>query len=65
MVGNDAVLHDLQTKAEKYEGKAAECEKAAREASDRPGQAFYEGLAHYYGELAADFRQVIAKRRAA
>jgi hypothetical protein len=29
-----------------------------------PQRAFYEGLAHYYGELATNFRQVIEKRKA-
>jgi hypothetical protein len=56
---------DLQAKAQKYETKAAHCEERAREATDRPQRAFYEVLAHYYGEVASDFRQVIEKRKAA
>ncbi|MBI5265194.1 MAG: hypothetical protein HY852_25655 [Bradyrhizobium sp.] len=56
---------DLETKLEKYERKAAQCEKAAQEAKDEPGRAFYKGLARYYDELATDFRQVLAKRTAA
>jgi hypothetical protein len=55
---------DLQAKAQKYETKAAQCEQRARLATDRPEQAFYEVLAHYYGEVATDFRQVIEKRTA-
>jgi len=56
------VLNDLQTKLEKYESKAAHYEKAAREATDGPQRAFYQGLARYCEELATDFRRVIAKR---
>lgn len=56
---------ELQTKLEKYEHKAAECEKAAEEATNEPGRAFYRGLARYYSELATDFRQVIVKRTVA
>jgi hypothetical protein len=36
--------------------------KAAQEAPDEAGRAFYEELANYYDELAADFRRVLAKR---
>lgn len=53
---------DLRAKMEKYERKAAHCVRAAHEASDEAGRAFYEELAHYYGELATDFRRVLAKR---
>jgi hypothetical protein len=56
---------DLQTKVEKYEGKAAKCQEWARQAAEGPQRALYEVLANYYGGLAADFRQVIAKRKAA
>jgi hypothetical protein len=59
------MVTDLQTKAEKYETKAAQYEERARQAADGPQRAFYEVLAHYYGEVATDFRQVIEKRRAA
>jgi hypothetical protein len=38
--------------------------KAAQEAPDQAGQAFYEELARYYDELATDFRRVIAKQTA-
>jgi hypothetical protein len=38
---------------------------AAQEARDDAGRAFYEELAHYYDELAADFRRVLAKRTGA
>ena len=61
---SSAVVTDLQTKVQKYETKAAECEEHARQASDGPQRAFYEVLAHYYGEVATDFRQVIEKRKA-
>ena len=61
---SSAVVTDLQTKVQKYETKAAQCEEHARQASDGPQRAFYEVLAHYYGRLATDFRQIIAKRQA-
>ena len=57
-------MTDLQTKVQKYESKAAQCEKRVRQATDGPQRAFYEVLAHYYGEVATDFRQVIEKRKA-
>jgi hypothetical protein len=56
---------DLQTKVEKYEGKAAKCKEWAREAKEGPQRALYEVLAGYYDELASDFRQVMAKRTVA
>jgi hypothetical protein len=59
------MLDDLRVKLDKYEVKAARCQRAAQEATDEPGRAFYEELANYYGSLARDFRQVIANRRAA
>ncbi len=52
---------DLQVKVEKYEGKAAKCKEWARQAKGSE-RALYEVLAEYYGELASDFRQVLAKR---
>ena len=61
---SSALATDLQTKVQKYETKAAQCEEQARQASDGPQRAFYEVLAHYYGEVATDFRQVIEKRKA-
>jgi hypothetical protein len=59
------VLSDLQTKLEKYERKAAEYEKAAQQAASGPDRAFYQGLASYCEDLAAKFREVIAKRSGA
>ena len=59
------MLDDLQIKLDKYEAKAAHCQRAAQEATDEPGRAFYDELADYYGSLARDFRQVIANRKAA
>jgi hypothetical protein len=56
---------DLQAKVEKYEGKAAKCKEWAAQATEGPQRALYEVLAGYYDELATDFRQVIAKRKAA
>ena len=56
------MLNDLKTKLERYEGRAAHCSRAAQEAKNEPSRKFYEELAHYYGELATTFRQVIAKR---
>jgi hypothetical protein len=59
------MVTDLQTKVQRYETKAAQCEEQARQATDGPERAFYEVLAHYYGEVATDFRQVFEKRKAA
>jgi hypothetical protein len=56
---------DLQTKLERYEIKAAKCKESAQQAADGPQKVFFEVLADYYGELATDFRQVMAKRNAA
>jgi len=55
-------MSDLRTKLERYECKAAHCMRAAQEAPDQAGRAFYEELARYYDELATDFRRVIAKQ---
>ena len=57
-------MSDLQTKVQVYETKAAKCEAQARQAADGPQRAFYEVLAHYYGVVATDFRQVVEKRKA-
>jgi hypothetical protein len=59
------MMPDLQTKVEKYEIKAAQCEEWVRQATDGPQRVFYQVLADYYGQLAKDFRQVIARRQAA
>ena len=59
------MVTDLQTKAEKYETKAAQWEESARQAPDEPERAFYQELANYYGAVAMDFRQVLEKRKAA
>lgn len=56
---------ELQRKAEKYEGKAAQCRDWAEQAAEGPQRTFFEILADYYQGLAADFRQTIAKRTAA
>jgi hypothetical protein len=56
------MVSDLQAKLEKYERKAAQYEKAAQEATGEADRAFYQGLARYTDDLAAKFRQVIAKR---
>jgi hypothetical protein len=55
-------MSELRTKLERYERKAVHCMKAAQEAPDQAGRAFYEELARYYDELATDFRRVIAKQ---
>jgi hypothetical protein len=62
---SSAMVTDLQTKVEKYETKAAQCEAWARQATEGPQRAFFQVLADYYGELATNFRQVIEKRKAA
>ena len=59
------MISDLQTKVEKYETRAAQCKERVQQAAEGPQRAFYEVLAHYYGGLATDFRQVIARRQAA
>jgi len=56
-------MTDLEAKAEKYETKTAQCKEWARQAADGPQRNFYEELAGYYGHVAEDFRQVIAKQR--
>jgi hypothetical protein len=56
------MLNDFRVKLDRYEAKAADCQRAAQEATNKPGRAFYEELADYYGSLARDFRQVIANR---
>jgi hypothetical protein len=53
---------DLETKVEKYESKTVDCKELARLATDRHQRNLYEELAGYYGQVAADFRHVIAKR---
>jgi hypothetical protein len=58
------LLDDLRVKLDRYEAKAAHCQRAAREAADRSGRGFYQELADYYGSLASDFRLVIANREA-
>ena len=55
-------MMDLEAKAEKYESKTAQCKEWARQATDRHQRSFYEELAAYYGQVAEDFRQVIAKQ---
>jgi len=57
------MMTDLQTKVAKYESKAAQCEQSALQAKGGAQRAFYEVLAHYYGELATNFRQVNEKRK--
>ena len=56
---------DLETKLEKYEGKAAKCREAALKLSEGAHRTMYEVLADYYGGLATDFRQAIEKHRIA
>jgi hypothetical protein len=59
------MMADLQTRVEKCEFKAAQCEEWVRQAADARERAFYEVLAGYYCELAKDFRRVIEKRKIA
>jgi hypothetical protein len=60
-------MTDLQTKAEKYETKAAQCQEWVRQAKEgsQSQRGFYEVLGRYYGDLATNFRQVIEKRKTA
>jgi hypothetical protein len=60
-----AMETELQGKVEKYEAKVVQCEEWARQAPEGPQRTFYVVLAEYYGGLAKDFRQVLAKRKAA
>ena len=53
---------ELQAKLEKYERKAANYKSAAEQAKSSADRALYQGLAGYCDDLAAKFRQVIAKR---
>ena len=53
---------ELQEKLEKYERKAARYQAAAEQAKTGADRALYQGLAGYCDDLAAKFRQVIAKR---
>jgi len=55
-------MSDLRARLEKYERKAAQYGKAAEVATSGADRAFYQGLACYCDDLAAQFRQVIAKR---
>ena len=54
---------DFQAKVEKYEGKAAKYREAALKAAEGAQRNMCEGLARYYGDLAADFRQAGEKRK--
>ena len=54
---------ELQAKAEKYEGKAAQCREWAEKAKEGPQRILHEVLADYYVGLATDFRNVIAKKQ--
>jgi hypothetical protein len=56
------VLSELQAKLKKYELKAANYKTAAEQAQTGADRALYQGLAGYCDDLAAQFRQVIAKR---
>ena len=56
---------DFQAKVEKYESKAAKYRDAALNASEGAQRTMCEGLAGYYDELAADFRQAGEKRKTA
>ena len=56
---------DFQAKVEKYEGKAAKYREAALKASEGAQRTMCEGLAGYYDNLAADFRQAVEKRKSA
>lgn len=53
---------DLEVKAEKYESRAAEYYQLALQAPEGPQRDFFKVLAVYYENLAADFRQAIARR---
>jgi len=56
---------DFQAKIEKCEAKAAKYREAGQKAAEGAQRSMYEVLANYYGNLAADFRQVVEKRTVA
>jgi hypothetical protein len=56
---------DLQSRLDRYETKAAQCDEWARQAPEGPQRTFHEVLADYYREVAMDYRQVLAKREMA
>ena len=56
---------DFQAKVEKYESKAAKYRDAALRATEGAQRTMCEGLAGYYSDLAADFRQAVEKRKTA
>jgi hypothetical protein len=56
---------ELQSRAEKYETRRAQCEASAQKAPEGPQREFFEVLAKYYRDLAVKFRQVHAKRETA
>ena len=57
-------MTELQSKLERYEGKAAKCREMAEQAEQGPEREFFQILAGYYGKLARDFQQAIARREA-
>ncbi len=59
---SSVVSSELQTKLEKYERKAANYKTAAEQAKSGADRALYQGLAGYCDDLAAKFREVMAKR---
>lgn len=52
---------DFQSKAEKYESKAAKCKEWADQTQGVQRE-FYDVLTFFYGDLALAFRQAIARR---
>jgi hypothetical protein len=58
-------MTDLQTRLERFESDAAECEIIARLATDRAKRELYSRLALHYRELVADMRKAIATKNAA
>jgi len=57
--------NDFQAKIEKCEAKAAKYREAGQKVAEGAQRSMYEVLAGYYGNLAADYRQVVEKRGAA
>ena len=58
-------MTDLQTRLERFETDAAECEMIACLATDRAKRELHSRLALHYRELAADMRKAIATKNAA
>ena len=58
-------MTDFETKLERFETLAAECDLISKLAADRVRRELYLRLGQHYRELADDMRTVIATKNAA